>query len=49
MRQHAAERLEDADGFDVAHRGDRYSELRGTLPPDSATGGRRVEMSYIGG
>jgi len=31
-------------------RGDRYSELRASLPPD--TGGsprRRIEMSYIGG
>ena len=40
----------------VAHiwqgRSDRYSELRATLPPDTAidnTGARRVEMSYIGG
>jgi GTP 3',8-cyclase len=30
-------------------RDDRYSELRATLPPDASTGGRRVEMSYIGG
>jgi len=30
-------------------RGDRYSELRGTLAPDTGTGARRVEMSYIGG
>ena len=30
-------------------RSDRYSELRGTLPPDAGGGGRRVEMSYIGG
>jgi GTP 3',8-cyclase len=30
-------------------RDDRYSELRATLPPDATTGGRRVEMSYIGG
>jgi cyclic pyranopterin phosphate synthase len=30
-------------------RGDRYSELRSSLPPDAATGRRRVEMSYIGG
>ncbi|MDB5915486.1 MAG: moaA [Ramlibacter sp.] len=31
-------------------RGDRYSELRSTMGPDSAAGGgRRVEMSYIGG
>ena len=30
-------------------RGDRYSELRGSLPADTAQGGRRVEMSYIGG
>lgn len=30
-------------------RTDRYSELRGTLPPDAPGTGRRVEMSYIGG
>ena len=30
-------------------RSDRYSELRASLPPDAATGTRRVEMSYIGG
>ncbi|MFC7411661.1 GTP 3',8-cyclase MoaA [Hydrogenophaga atypica] len=37
----------------VAHiwhqRDDRYSELRASLPPDASSGGRRVEMSYIGG
>ena len=30
-------------------RSDRYSELRGSLAPESGTGRRRVEMSYIGG
>jgi cyclic pyranopterin phosphate synthase len=30
-------------------RSDRYSELRSTLAADTGTGGRRVEMSYIGG
>ena len=30
-------------------RSDRYSELRGTQPPDAGDGRRRVEMSYIGG
>lgn len=30
-------------------RQDRYSELRASLPPETATGKRRVEMSYIGG
>lgn len=32
-------------------RSDRYSELRASLPPDAgpANGGKRVEMSYIGG
>ncbi len=30
-------------------RDDRYSELRASMPPDASTGGRRVEMSYIGG
>jgi cyclic pyranopterin phosphate synthase len=37
----------------IAHiwqgRSDRYSELRGTLAPDTGDGRRRVEMSYIGG
>jgi GTP 3',8-cyclase len=29
---------------------DRYSELRASLPPDQrSAGGRRIEMSYIGG
>ena len=30
-------------------RTDRYSELRSAMAPDAGTGGRRVEMSYIGG
>jgi cyclic pyranopterin phosphate synthase len=30
-------------------RGDRYSQLRGELPPDAGGAARRVEMSYIGG
>ena len=30
-------------------RGDRYSELRSTMAPDTGNGARRVEMSYIGG
>jgi len=30
-------------------RGDRYSELRGAMAADTGSGGRRVEMSYIGG
>ena len=37
----------------IAHiwqgRSDRYSELRGTMAPDTSGGARRVEMSYIGG
>jgi GTP 3',8-cyclase len=37
----------------IAHiwhgRADRYSQLRGSMAPDASTGGRRVEMSYIGG
>ena len=37
----------------IAHiwqgRSDRYSELRASLPPDEGQGGRRIEMSYIGG
>ena len=30
-------------------RTDSYSELRSAMAPDTGTGGRRVEMSYIGG
>ena len=30
-------------------RSDRYSQLRGSMEPDTGTGKRRVEMSYIGG
>ena len=30
-------------------RTDRYSQLRGSMAPDTGTGKRRVEMSYIGG
>ena len=30
-------------------RGDRYSELRGSMAPDAGAGRRRIEMSYIGG
>ncbi|MGE0329537.1 MAG: GTP 3',8-cyclase MoaA [Ramlibacter sp.] len=37
----------------IAHiwqgRSDRYSQLRSELAPDTGTGARRVEMSYIGG
>ncbi len=37
----------------IAHiwqgRSDRYSQLRSTLAPDTGSGRRRVEMSYIGG
>ena len=37
----------------IAHiwqgRSDRYSELRASMAPDTGKGGRRVEMSYIGG
>lgn len=41
--------LASAIGHIWQGRGDRYSELRGTLGADPGTGGRRVEMSYIGG
>jgi cyclic pyranopterin phosphate synthase len=41
--------LASAIGHIWQGRDDRYSELRGSLPADSAGGGRRVEMSYIGG
>ncbi|MES3000150.1 MAG: GTP 3',8-cyclase MoaA [Pseudomonadota bacterium] len=30
-------------------RSDRYSQLRASMAPDTGTGARRVEMSYIGG
>jgi GTP 3',8-cyclase len=37
----------------IAHiwqgRADRYSQLRGSLAPDTGDGRRRIEMSYIGG
>ena len=42
--------LASAIGHIWQGRNDRYSELRGTLPADAGPqGGRRVEMSYIGG
>ena len=41
--------LSDAIAAIWQGRTDRYSELRASLPPDAAGGGRRVEMSYIGG
>ncbi len=43
------EQLASAIGHIWQQRDDRYSELRATLPADTSTGGRRVEMSYIGG
>ncbi len=41
--------LSSAIGHIWRGRGDRYSELRASLPADVGGGGRRVEMSYIGG
>ncbi len=45
------EQIAAAIGHIWQGRGDRYSELRAAMPPDSAaaTSGKRVEMSYIGG
>ena len=43
------EELASAIGHIWRGRSDRYSQLRSSLPPDSGTGVRRVEMSYIGG
>ena len=41
--------LISAIGHIWAGRTDRYSMLRSAMAPDASTGGRRVEMSYIGG
>lgn len=41
--------LASAIGHIWSGRSDRYSELRAELPSDTRSGGRRVEMSYIGG
>ena len=44
--------LASAIGHIWTNRSDRYSELRAALPHDNAitaSGARRVEMSYIGG
>jgi cyclic pyranopterin phosphate synthase len=50
VRGHASdEQLSSAIAAIWQGRSDRYSELRASLPPDAAGGGRRVEMSYIGG
>jgi cyclic pyranopterin phosphate synthase len=43
------EDIASAIGHMWQQRDDRYSQLRGTLPPDALGGQRRVEMSYIGG
>ncbi len=43
------EELASAIGAIWQGRSDRYSQLRASLPADQSTGGRRVEMSYIGG
>ncbi|HEX5389363.1 MAG TPA: GTP 3',8-cyclase MoaA [Burkholderiaceae bacterium] len=47
--QASDEQLASAIGHIWQQRDDRYSELRASLPPDASGGGRRVEMSYIGG
>ncbi len=43
------EELASAIGSIWSGRTDRYSELRSAMAKDTGTGGRRVEMSYIGG
>jgi GTP 3',8-cyclase len=43
------EDLQSAIGHIWQGRTDRYSELRSSMAADTGTGGRRVEMSYIGG
>jgi cyclic pyranopterin phosphate synthase len=45
----ADEQLTSVIGHIWKNRADRYSELRGAQAPDTNTGMRRVEMSYIGG
>ncbi len=43
------EELASAIGAIWQGRDDRYSQLRASMPADTSTGGRRIEMSYIGG
>jgi len=43
------EDIASAIGHIWGARTDRYSELRGAMSADTSSGGRRVEMSYIGG
>ena len=43
------EQLASAIGHIWHGRSDQYSQLRASLPADSGSGARRVEMSYIGG
>jgi GTP 3',8-cyclase len=43
------EDLQSAIGHIWQGRTDRYSELRSSMAADTGSGGRRVEMSYIGG
>ncbi len=51
LRERAASDAEIAGVLDAIWqgRGDRYSQLRSALPPDTRAPARRVEMSYIGG
>ena len=43
------EDIQSAIGQIWQRRDDRYSQLRSNMPPDTSTGARKVEMSYIGG
>ncbi len=51
LRERAASDADIAGVLDAIWqgRGDRYSQLRSALPPDTSAPARRVEMSYIGG
>jgi GTP 3',8-cyclase len=48
-RPYTDDEIAGAIGLIWQDRSDRYSQLRASQPASSATAGRRIEMSYIGG